>query len=184
MRCGKNVYIELPFYGLNTTTGDTLNRYKIPDYQLQQIDNQTYKSDSLTDKISVIYRFSAPIDKYFTISKVRIDRCYDIFGKSPILRFVGIIDEPSKLNQTEVDTLIKATKNKNGFSLLKSDSMQTVLRNYTFYDFKRDTTSCLAVLVDKKKHIRGQYNVARKDDAERLMDEIKLLIVQDKNGDK
>src|SRR5690606_41024568 len=67
-----------------------------------------------------------------------------------------------------------------------TDDVYVIARNGFLVDAVRDTTreahfihSSSLILIDSKRRIRGYYDVNRNKEVDRLIDEVKLLLVQE-----
>ena len=196
---GENRYISLPIYGEKALTGTFSNRMgeKIPDTLFHQID-----PFSLTDQrgqsvdvlasdtsVSVVNFFYTRCETFCKHMNDEMNRVADRFKNNGMVNFYTITvdtvyDSPDVLN--EYAQAYQPEAKKWHFLTAGKDDVYEVARNGFLVDAVQDTTgnvryihSSSLILVDSKRRIRGYYDVTEKKAVDRLIDEVKLLLVEE-----
>ncbi|MGV3764248.1 SCO family protein [Parapedobacter sp.] len=198
-RKGENRYQNLPIFGEKTLTGTFTNRMgkQVPDTLFHQIEpfsltNQDGQSvlvlgDDTT--ISVVDFFYTRCSTFCRHMNDEMNRVAERFAKNDMVNFYTITvdtayDTPEVL-RAYADTYRPATK-KWQFLTAGGHDVYDIARKGFLVDAVRDTTrdahfihSSSLILVDSKRRIRGYYDVNRRKEVDRLIDELKLLLVQE-----
>ncbi len=196
---GENRYQNLPIYGEKILTGTFTSRMgkQVPDTLFHQI-----APFSLTDQlgnpvdvlandtsIAVVNFFYTRCATFCTHMNDEMNRVAERFVRNGMVNFYTITvdtayDTPAVLR--DYAETYKPTTKKWHFLTAGSDDVYDVARNGFLVDAVRDTSrtasfihSSSLILVDSKQRIRGYYDVNHKKEVDRLIDELKLLLVQE-----
>lgn len=194
MNRGKNVYKDLPYYGNPrlSESGDTI-RHTIPSYQFTDQSGKKFGSEDLKGKIYVAEFFFTSCPTICPVLAKSLKEVLDAYKTVPEFHIVSITLDPetdsvkqlaeyAERNQIKADKwhLLTGPKediynliNEKGFLLLKPEP------NADPYQFKHTE---MLTLVDKEGHIRGQYDGTKKEEIEKLIDEIRVLLVNYENN--
>ncbi|WP_423146873.1 SCO family protein [Rubrolithibacter danxiaensis] len=196
---GKNRYRPLSFFGpkqvastFHTVRGkqipDTLY-HKISNFQLlnQFGDSVKFKTDS--SKITVVNFFYTRCPSFCDNMNKELARVVDNFKKNPFLQFFSISVDPSYdtaeiLNKYSEKFGAKPPKWQ--FLTGGKEEIFKLAHKDFLVDAVVDTTqehniihSPLFILVDTQKRIRGFYNSTDKEQVDKLIDEVKVLIAEE-----
>lgn len=196
---GENRYINLPIYGEKVLTGTFTSRMgkEIPDTLFHQIPpftltNQLGKTVNVlaTDTtLSVVSFFYTRCNALCTHMNDEMNRVADRFAKNELVRFYTlsidtVFDSPDVLQ--EYAAPYEPTTKKWEFLTAGQADIYDVARRGFLVDAVQDTTredvflhSSSLILVDSHRRIRGYYDANQKREVDRLIDEIKLLLVQE-----
>jgi len=196
---GENRYKSLPIYGEKTLTGTYSNRKgrKIPDTLFHQIrpfsliDQHGKSVDVLVSDstISVVNFFYTRCESFCRHMNDEMNRVAERFKGNALVNFYTITvdtayDTPEVL-RAYARTYDPETK-KWWFLTGGMDNVYEVARKGFLVDAVQDTTkevgfihSSSLILVDSKRHIRGYYDVNHRNEVDRLIDELKLLLVEE-----
>ncbi|GGH02740.1 photosynthetic protein synthase II [Parapedobacter pyrenivorans] len=196
---GENRYQKLPIYGEKVLTGTFSNRMgkQVPDTLFHQIE-----PFSLTDQqgrpvtvlandtgIAVVNFFYTRCATFCAHMNDEMNRVADRFSANGMVNFYTITvdtvyDTPDVLRKY-AEAYQPATK-KWHFLTTGKDDVYDIARNGFLVDAVQDTTrpasfihSSSLILVDSHRRIRGYYDVNHKKEIDRLIDELKLLLVQE-----
>ena len=196
---GKNRYKPLGIFGgkivaptFHTKRGvkipDTLY-HKVRDFKLINQDNQPVSFPSDSSKISVVSFFYTRCAIGCSDMNKELFRVVKAYEKNKLLRFLSITVDP------DFDT-VKELKKKSNQYVIKPNKWDFLTGSETaiyelakedfFVDVLRDTTQknniihpTTFILLDTEKRIRGYYNSLDKEQVDRLIDEIKVLIAEE-----
>lgn len=196
---GENRYQNLPIYGEKVLTGtftkrmgkpvaDTLFHQLTPFSLTNQQGNPVLvlASDS---SISVVNFFYTRCMSFCKHMNDEMNRVADRFADNDLVNFYTITvdtayDTPEVL-ENYAEPYRPETK-KWHFLTAGGADVFNIARNGFLVDAVRDTTkevgfihSSSLMLVDSQRRIRGYYDVNQHKEADRLIDEIKLLLVQE-----
>lgn len=197
---GENRYAKLPIYGEKTLTGTFTNRMgeQIPDTLFHQIPPFTLTNQQgepvqvlATDTcLSVVNFFYTRCPASCKHMNDEMDRVAARFAANDLVRFYSLsvdtaFDSPEVL-KAYAATYEPETK-KWDFLTADGDDVYRIAREGFLVDAVQDTTrdeatflhSSSLILVDTHRRIRGYYNANEKAEVDRLVDEIKLLLVQE-----
>ncbi len=196
---GQNRYKALPIYGEKVLTGTYSNRRgeKIPDTLFHQIapfsltDQQGRQMDVLANdtSVSVVNFFYTRCETFCKHMNDEMNRVAERFIDNGMVNFYTVTvdtahDSPEVLN--EYAKAYHPEIKKWHFLTAGKDDVYDVARNGFLVDALQDTTkaagfihSSSLILVDSKRHIRGYYDVNHKKEVDRLIDELKLLLVEE-----
>jgi len=196
---GQNRYQSLPIYGEKILAGTYSNREgkRVPDTLFHQI-----KSFSLTDQegqqvdvfandtsIAVVNFFYTRCATFCTHMNDEMNRVAERFKNNGMVNFYTITvdtayDSPAMLSEYAKD--YQPQSKKWHFLTAGKDDVYKVARGGFLVDAVQDTTKAVGfihssslILVDSKRHIRGYYDVTEKDAVNRLIDEVRLLLVEE-----
>lgn len=197
---GENRYTKLPIYGNKTLTGTYSNRMgeKIPDTLFHQIDPFTLTNQRgeavdvlATDTcLSVVNFFYTRCPSFCTHMNDEMNRVAERFASNELVRFYTITVDTA-YDTPDVLKAYSATytpeKKKWHFLTGGEADVYQIARNGFLVDAVQDTTrpkttflhSSSLILVDTHRRIRGYYDANEKAEVDRLIDEIKLLLVQE-----
>ncbi len=198
-RKGENRYQTLPIYGEKVLTGTSTSRMgkQVPDTLFHHITpfsltNQHDEPISVLvndTTISVVNFFHTRCATFCKHMNDEMNRVAERFAKNNMVKFYTITvdtayDTPEVL-RTYAESYKPATK-KWHFLTAGKDDVYDIARNGFLVDAVQDSTrdahfihSSSLILVDSKRRIRGYYDVNRKKEVDRLIDEVKLLLVQE-----
>lgn len=196
---GLNRYKPLPIYGEKELSG-TVSRVmgkEIPDTIYHQITpfvlvNQEGREVTVlgTDTaISVVNFFYTRCETFCTHMNNEMNRVAERFATNGMVNFYTISVD-SLYDTIDVLQQYSATyepQNKKWHFLTQGpDNVYDVARNGFLVDAVQDTArdavfihSSSLILVDSHRRIRGYYDVNHKKEVDRLIDEIKLLLVEE-----
>ncbi len=196
---GKNRYRPLSFYGPKTLSGTyhTKRGKKIPDTTYHRVAavsliDQHGRSSKVPDSsgfISIINFTYSNCQSCATLNESMAE-VVDTYKHNKRLRYITITIDPatdnaSKLlsfaNRYRADTL--KTWN---FYTGNEQTIYNFARNQLFVDVLRDSRNPnhiisrqLLILLDAKNRIRGYYDALSKEQVEKLLDEVKVLIAEE-----
>lgn len=198
-RKGENRYKNLPIYGEKLLTGTFSSRMgkQVPDTLFHQIKpfTLTNQRDELTPvlgndtTITVVNFFYTRCITFCKHMNDEMNRVAERFSGNGMVNFYTITidtayDTPEVL-RIYAETYQPSTK-KWHFLTAGAEDVYDIARNGFLVDAVQDTTrdahfihSSSLILVDSKRRIRGYYDVNTKKEVDRLIDEIKLLLVQE-----
>ncbi|WP_257666053.1 SCO family protein [Parapedobacter tibetensis] len=196
---GENRYKSLPIYGEKVLTGTFSNRMgkKVPDTLFHHITpfslvNQEGKEIEVLaadTSIAVVNFFYSRCESFCAHMNDEMNRVAARFAKNKMVNFYTITvdtayDTPAVL-RSYATTYQPQDKKWHFLTAGKSD-VYDVARNGFLVDAVQDTTndasfihSSSLILVDSHRRIRGYYDVNHKKEVDRLIDEVKLLLVQE-----
>ena len=195
---GENRYQNLPIFGEKVLTGTFTNRmgkqvpdtlfHQVPSFSLTGQDGETVPVLANDTTISVVNFFYTRCATFCKHMNDEVNRVADIFVDNGMVNFYTITvdtayDTPEVLRQYAEDYQ-PATKK--WHFLTAGDDVYTIAREGFLVDAMQDTTrdarfihSSSLILVDSERRIRGYYDVNQKKEVDRLIDELKLLLVQE-----
>ncbi len=198
-RKAENRYQNLPIYGEKVLTGTSTSRMgkQVPDTLFHQITpfsltNQIGVPVSVLQEdttISVVNFFYTRCTTFCKHMNDEMNRVADRFANNQMVNFYTITvdtayDTPEVLQAYAKD--YRPETKKWHFLTGGKDDVYNVARNGFLVDAVEDTTrdahfihSSSLILVDSKRRIRGYYDVNQKKEVDRLIDELKLLLVQE-----
>ncbi len=197
---GENRYTKLPIYGEKILTGTFTNRMgeKIPDTLFHQVSPftltnqlgnavQVLASDTCLSVVNFFYT-RCPADCNHMNDE--LNRVAERFSANGLVRFYTLsvdtaFDSPDVL-QAYAAKYAPQTK-KWDFLTAGQDDVYRIAREGFLVDAVQDTTrgealflhSPSLILVDTHRRIRGYYDANERKEVDRLVDEIKLLLVQE-----
>lgn len=198
-RQGENRYQDLPIYGEKVLTGTFTSRMgkQVPDTLFHQIAPFTLtdqQGESITvlggnQAISVVNFFYTRCATFCKHMNDEMSRVADRFASNDMVNFytltVDTVYDTPEVLQAYAEVYQPETK-KWRFLTAGEDDVYDIARNGFLVDAVQDTTrdahfihSSSLILVDSKRRIRGYYDVNTKKEVDRLIDEIKLLLVQE-----
>ncbi len=198
-RKGENRYQNLPIFGEKVLTGTFTSRMgkQVPDTLFHQIPpfsltNQTGRPVSVLANdttISVVNFFYTRCTTFCKHMNDEMNRVAERFANNGMINFYTITvdtayDIPEVLRT--YSAVYQPEAKKWHFLTAGKDDVYAVARAGFLVDAVQDTTrdahfihSSSLILVDSKRRIRGYYDVNRKKEVDRLIDELKLLLVQE-----
>jgi len=196
---GQNRYQNLPIYGEKVLTGTVSKRMgkEIPDTLFHQIKpfsltNQEGKAVEVLandTSIAVVNFFFSRCATFCKHMNDEMNRVADRFANNEMVNFYTITvdtayDTPAVLK--EYAQAYHPETKKWHFLTAGKDNVYDIAREGFLVDAVQDTTqeagfihSSSLILVDSKRRIRGYYDVNHMKEVDRLIDEIKLLLVQE-----
>lgn len=196
---GENRYHNLPIFGEKSLTGTFTSRMgkQVPDTLFHQItpfsltgeDGQPVAVLTGDTSISVVNFFYTRCNTFCKHMNDEMNRVAERFVGNGMVNFYTITvdttyDSPEVLRQY-AEPYQPDTKNWK-FLTAGTDDVYTIARDGFLVDAVQDTTreaqfihSSSLILVDSDRRIRGYYDVNEKKEVDRLIDEIKLLLVQE-----
>ena len=196
---GENRYQNLPIFGEKSLTGTFTSRmgkqvpdtlfHQIPPFSLTGVDGIPVSVLASDTSISVVNFFYTRCETFCKHMNDEMNRVADRFGSNGMVNFYTITvdttyDTPEVLRQY-AEPYQLATK-KWHFLTAGVDDVYAIARDGFLVDAVQDTTqeahfihSSSLILVDSDRRIRGYYDVNQKKEVDRLIDEIKLLLVQE-----
>lgn len=196
---GSNSYVTLPIYGEKTLTGTYTSRMgeKIPDTLYHVVPEARFVNQEgvLVDfpardtAISVVSFFYTRCEAFCDELNKEMNRVAERFVKNERVRLYTLTvdtayDTPKVLSSYS-ERFAPATK-KWDFVTNGEDDVIAMARNGLWVDAVQDTTreaafihSSSLILLDSRHRIRGYYDVTHRKEVDRLIDEIKLLLVEE-----
>ena len=196
---GKNRYHPLSIFGPKqvASTFHTKRGKQIPDtiyhivrdFSLQNQDNQQISFSTDSNKITVVNFFYTRCPWTCSSSNKEMGRVAEIYRKNKLLQFFSItvdpvFDTPLELKKYSQQFQLKSNK----WNFLTGDefTIYRLAKEDFLVDVLRDTIqkdniihSPLFVLLDTKKRIRGYYHSLNKEEVDRLIGEIRVLIAEE-----
>lgn len=196
---GENRYANLPIYGGKTLTGTFTSRmgkqipdtlfHQIPPFSLTNQLGRTVDVLATDTTLSVVNFFYTRCHEVCTHMNSEMNRVADRFATNALVRFYTLsidtaFDSPDVLEQYAAP--YAPTTKKWEFLTAGQSDIYEVARQGFLVDAVQDTTradvflhSSSLILVDSHRRIRGYYDANQKREVDRLIDEIKLLLVQE-----
>lgn len=196
---GKNRYKALPIFGPKqvASTFHTVRRKQVPDtiyhtirdFKLRDQHNQDFKFPADSHQITVVNFFFSRCDGFCPAMNKQMKRVAERFGSNSLLRFASISLDP-EYDKPEVLAAYAKTLNANSAKWFFLTGDQTAIFKLCKQDFLLDAMpdpqhsgqyihTSLLVLLDPQKRIRGYYDALSKEQVDKLMDEIKVLIAEE-----
>ena len=195
---GENRYQSLPIYGEKVLTGTFTSRMgkQIPDTLFHEIapfslvNQEGQEVDVLTNdtSIAVVNFFYSRCATFCTHMNDEMNRVAERFVKNKKVNFYTIsvdttFDTPTVLK--EYAAAYQPQDKKWHFLTAGRDDVHGIARDGFLVDAVQDTMqeasfihSSSLILVDSHRRIRGYYDVNHKKEVDRLIDEVKLLLVE------
>ena len=196
---GENRYQNLPIFGEKSLTGTFTSRmgkqvpdtlfHQIPPFSLTGVDGMPVSVLASDTSISVVNFFYTRCNTFCKHMNDEMNRVAERFVSNGMVNFYTITvdttyDTPEVLRQY-AEAYQPDTK-KWHFLTAGADDVYSIARDGFLVDAVQDTTqeahfihSSSLILVDSDRRIRGYYDVNQKKEVDRLIDEIKLLLVQE-----
>lgn len=196
---GKNRYKAPPIYGPKqvAATFHTVRRKQIPDtlyhtirnFKLINQNSQEYVFPAPDPRITVVNFFFTRCDSFCPAMNKQMQRLAKAYGQNNLLQFVSISVDPENDTPDKLAAYAKtfdASSAKWNFltgpkgliyDLAKKDFLVDVLPDPQ--NSANFIHSPMLILLDTQKRIRGYYNSLRKEEADKLNDEIKVLITEE-----
>ncbi|MDF3077337.1 MAG: redoxin protein [Sphingobacteriaceae bacterium] len=196
---GKNRYRPLQIYGAKKATG-TFHTYRgkqIPDTIYHLVDSfklvnqlgNTVAFPADTQKITIVNFFFTRCPTFCQNMNGEMARVVDEYQKNRLLKFLSISVDP---DYDTPDVLRKYSEQyypaPGKWDFLTGDkaTIYRLSRQSFLVDALKDTAqqnniihSPMLILVDPQRRIRGFYDSGRKDQVDKLIDEVKVLIAEE-----
>lgn len=198
-RKGENRYRSLPIYGEKVLTGTFTSRMgkQVPDtlfHQIEPFSLTDQQGESVTvlasdTSISVVNFFYTRCATFCRHMNDEMNRVAERFVGNNMVNFYTVTvdtayDTPETL--AGYAKVYQPGTKKWHFLTAGKDDVYDIARNGFLVDAVQDTTrearfihSSSLILVDSKRRIRGYYDVNQKKEVDRMIDELKLLLVQE-----
>jgi protein SCO1/2 len=196
---GKNRYHPLSYFGPKhlASTFQTKRGKKIPDtiyHSISDFKLVNQKGDSIgfaadSNKITVVNFFFTRCPSFCKNMNKEMSRVAETYQNNNFLRFLSISIDPDFDTAPVLLNYSKSFNNKSkrwNFLTGNKDLIYKLSRQDFLVDALKDTSlennfihSPMLILVDPHKHIRGYYDSGSKDQVDRLIDEIKVLITEE-----
>src|SRR5690606_24406729 len=198
-RKGENRYANLPIYGEKVLTGTSTRRMgeMVPDTAYHQIapfslvnqEGQPVTVLGADSGIAVVNFFYTRCASFCDLMNDEMSRVAERFADNALVHLYTITvdtayDTPDVLKEYAAG--YQPEEKKWHFLTAGADDVYEVARKGFLVDAVQDTTrkgkfihSSTLILVDSQRRIRGYYDVTHKKEVDRLIDEIKLLLVQE-----
>lgn len=198
-RTGENRYRPLPIYGEKTLTGTFTSRMgkQVPDtaYHLVgpfTLTNQLGEEVTVPKgdtSIAVVNFFYTRCQTFCTHMNNEMNRVAERFATNRMVNLYTVsvdteYDKPDVLKAYSEG--YRPSEKQWQFLTAGPDDPLAISREYFLVDAVQDTTgnnrfihSSSLILVDSHRRIRGYYDVNHKKEVDRLIDEIKLLLVEE-----
>lgn len=198
-RKGENRYRSLPIYGEKVLTGTFTSRMgkQVPDtlfHQIEPFSLTDQQGESVTvlasdTSISVVNFFYTRCATFCRHMNDEMNRVAERFVGNNMVNFYTVTvdtayDTPEIL--AGYAKVYQPGTKKWHFLTAGKDDVYDIARNGFLVDAVQDTTrearfihSSSLILVDSKRRIRGYYDVNQKKEVDRMIDELKLLLVQE-----
>lgn len=191
--CGEKRISELPYYNSPDFTplwmnGDKADRiHKIAPFSLTDQDGKEFTNNQLEGRIHVANFFFTTCPGICPAMTKNLLKVQNEFQSEGDIKLISYSVMPWSDSVSNLKNYEKAFNIKNGmWYLLRGGTAETyelARRSYFAEEnagYNSDSTEFLhtehVLLVDKKGHIRGIYNGTLALDAERLIDDIKILM--------
>ncbi|SEL68412.1 SCO family protein [Parapedobacter koreensis] len=196
---GENRYKTLPIYGEKVLTGTSSRRMgkEIPDTLFHHIPpfslvNQQAKEIPVLandSTVVVVNFFYSRCASFCAQMNDEMNRVAERFANNELVNFYTITvdtlyDTPEVLR--EYAKGYQPETKKWHFLTAGKDDVFHIARNGFLVDAVQDTTkaasfihSASLILVDSQRRIRGYYDASQKKEVDRLIDEVKLLLVEE-----
>lgn len=198
-RTGENRYRPLPIYGEKTLTGTFTSRMgkQVPDtaYHLAgpfTLTNQLGEAVTVPKgdtSIAVVNFFYTRCETFCTHMNNEMNRVAERFATNKMVNLYTVsvdtaFDKPEVIKA--YSDAYKPHEKQWHFLTAGPDDPLMISRDYFLVDAVQDTTttnrfihSSSLILLDSHRRIRGYYDVNHKKEVDRLIDEIKLLLVEE-----
>lgn len=195
---GKNRYHPLPVFGPKeaASTFHSVRGRQIPDtiyHRVNRFSLVNQNADTVdfyadTVKISIVNFFYTRCGENCDEILKEMARVRDRFKDNKLLRFISISVDPEDKPNALQDYAAKYAAEAPQWNFLSGDTavVYPAARQGFLVDALNDSTktgnfiySPLIILIDPQKRIRGYYNPKVKEERDKLMDEIKVLIVEE-----
>ena len=196
---GKNRYKPLAFYGPKkvASTFHTRRGEQIPDtiyhtispFKLTSQDNQVVSFPADSHRITVVNFFFSRCPSFCTGMNKEMEELSFKFSKNRLLQFFSITVDPEYDTPAVLKEYAAMFKYKSArWSLLTGDEAEIykLSKKDFLLDAIKDSSSHnnfihspMLVLIDPQRRIRGYYDSANKEEVEKLVGEIKVLITEE-----
>ncbi len=198
LQTGKNNYVQLPILGEKSVTGEERKVRKklvrdttyhtIADFQLYNQDGKLVSQEDLKNSIYIANFFFATCPTICPKMSTQMGRLNERFKKNEDIKLVSFTVNP---DADSIPVLKLYAKKYNAetpkWNFLTGDKQQiyALARNsYLVNALKGDggpndfIHSEMLILIDKDKRIRGFYDGTSKEETDKLINEIKVLIME------
>lgn len=198
---GENRYKALPIYGEKQLTGTFTSRmgeqipdtlyHAVPQIELLNQQDSLVLIPALDSAISIVNVFYTRCESFCTHMNDEMNRVADRFINNNKVRFYTIsIDTLYDTSLVLANYGSKYTPESKKWQFLTGNSSERdvldFVRSGLLVDAFQDTTkeatfvhSSSLILLDSEHRIRGYYDVNHRKEVDRLIDEIKLLLVEE-----
>jgi len=185
---GENIYISLPYLGKE----ELGSIKKVQPFQLVNQDGKTIDFPERTS-LTVVNFMHTDCEAFGNMMELAMDKVAKKFGKHPMVNLYSI-----SLDSNDTPEVLKTLSGKyhiqeTNWQFLTGSEKETsrIAREEFLLDGFRDTLnndgiihSPFIVLLDTKQQIRGYYEFYTKDEVDRLVGEMILLITEESKGKK
>src|SRR5690554_2672586 len=185
---GENIYISLPYLGKKEAGSIT----KVQPFQLINQDGKVVDFPE-RHSLTVVNFMHTDCEAFGNIMELAMDQVAQKFGKHPMVNIYSIA-----LDSNNTPNVLKALASKydievSNWQFLTGSEKETsrIAKEEFLLDGFRDTLnnggiihSPYIVLLDTKQQIRGYYEFYTKDEVDRLVGEMILLITEESKGKK
>ncbi len=190
---GENHYSVPVFYesGLSTIYGDCPSdstQHLVPNFSLTNQSNQVIEGTSLNDKITIVDFFFTSCPSICPIMSSQMERVQDAFKDNPNIQILSVSVDPTYDSVEVLKSYAQKHQAIDGFwHFLTGDkdniyelatcgfALPTIDGNGDPDEFVH---SDKFVLVDKERRIRGYYSGTNREEVDRLILEIKILLYE------
>jgi protein SCO1 len=196
---GKNRYKPLAIFGPKevASTFHTKRGKDIPDtvfhtirpFKLTNQENQPISFPADSHRITVVNFFYSRCPSFCAEMNKEMEELSFKFSKNRLLQFYSISVDPEYDSPAVLNDYSARFKNKSARWHLLTGDQQAIYRlakEDFLVDAVKDTAaennvihSPMLMLIDPQRRIRGYYDSANKEEVEKLVDEIKVLITEE-----
>jgi protein SCO1/2 len=192
LKLGKNKYAELPYYGNSAlnSQGDTV-RHTVPPFSFTGQDGNAFGSKDLAGKTYIAEFFFTRCPSICPVMQKNLQKVLEAYPLKASTKDLAIVsfsvdpanDNPAILSQYAHKNNITDKRwhflsgNKDSLYDLMNTKGFLILKPLPADDPAQFNHSGILSLVDKDGHIRGQYDGTKEEDVEKLIDEIRVLLL-------
>lgn len=195
----ENTYISLPILGPKAGGSQLLNKSKPSDYIYHKVANFTLLNENAervsfpkdTHGISIVNFFYIDCEGFCLIVNNKMDRLANIFARHETIRFYSISVDPKDRPERLKEYVNQFNKSGTHWEFLTGEDGEVlkIAKDDFLMNAVLDTTqsgrfiiSPLLALIDSEQRIRAYYDGTEPKELERLIDEIKLLVAEERQS--
>ncbi|MGB4775576.1 MAG: SCO family protein [Daejeonella sp.] len=168
--------------------------HTISDFKLTNQDDQPISFDARNKQITVVNFFFTRCTAFCPAMNKEMQRVVQQYEKNKLLRFLSITVDPGYDTPAILKQYVQKYNQKSGkwdFLTGPAPLISKLAKQDFLVDVVKDTTrvnnyihSSMLILTDPQKRIRGYYDSTNKEEVDKLIDEIKVLITEELRNKK
>lgn len=168
--------------------------HTISDFKLINQDDQPTSFNASNNQITVVNFFFTRCTAFCPVMNKEMQRVVQQYEKNKLLRFLSISVDPDYDTPAVLKQYAQKYKQKSGkwdFLTGPAPLISKLAKQDFLVDVVKDTTrvnnyihSSMLILTDPQKRIRGYYDTTNKEEVDKLIDEIKVLITEELRNKK